>query len=92
MFLEAKRSLISGSTSIPIWVTILLVILGWNEFVAIISSPVYLVMALVVMSALFVIHHLRLSGPLMTFAHTIVNYLSSPISSPQVVENKAKDE
>jgi len=92
MFLDAKRALVSGSGSIPIWVIILLIILGWNEFIAIISSPIYLLLSLIIISSLFIIHHLHLSGPLMTFVHTISNYLNTSINSANDANIKAKDE
>lgn len=92
MFLDAKRALVSGSGSIPIWVIILLIILGWNEFIAIISSPFYLILSLIIMSSLFIIHHLHLSGPLMSFVHTLSNYLKTLINSTNDANIKAKDE
>lgn len=92
MFLDAKRSLVSGSSSIPAWIIILLIILGWNEFVAIISSPLYLFLTLTFLSALFIIHHLNLGGPLMTIVHTVISYLSTPIGQGNMPEIKAKNE
>lgn len=92
MFLDAKRSLVSGSGSIPVWVIILLIILGWNEFIAIISSPIYLLLSMILVSALFIIYHLHLSGPLMTVLHTLSDYLTTPINSIQDANTKAKEE
>ena len=92
MFLEAKRSLISGSNSIPAWVIILLIILGWNEFIAIISSPIYLFLALAFISAFFIIHHLHLTGPLMTMLSIVSRFLTAPINQNNFSENKAKSD
>lgn len=92
MFLEAKRSLVSGSNSIPAWVIILLIILGWNEFVAIISSPIYLFLTLVLISAFFIVHHLHLAGPLMTMISIVSRFLVSPINQNSFSDNKAKSE
>lgn len=92
MFLDAKRALVSGSGSIPIWIIILLVVLGWNEFIAIISSPIYLLLSMIIISSLFIIHHLHLSGPLMNFVYTLSNYLNAPVHSARDVNVKAKDE
>lgn len=49
-FLETKRSLISQATTIPPWIYVLLLILGWNEFMAIIRSPLYLMLFILVLS------------------------------------------
>lgn len=92
MFLEAKRSLVSGSNSIPPWVILLLIILGWNEFVAIISSPIYLFLALVLISAFFIVHHLHLAGPLMTMLSIVSRFLTAPINQNSFSDNKAKSE
>jgi protein SEY1 len=92
MFLDAKRALVSGSGSIPIWIIILLIVLGWNEFIAIISSPIYLLLSLIIISSLFIIHHLHLSGPLMTFVCTLSNYLNTPVNSANDADIKAKNE
>lgn len=90
MFLEAKRSLVSGSTSIPIWVVILLIVLGWNEFVTIISSPLYLFVALIFISSIFVIQYLHLGGPLMSVIYALKNILSTPLGPTN--SEKDKDE
>lgn len=92
MFLDAKRSLVYGSNSIPAWVIVLLIILGWNEFVAIISSPLYLFLTLLLLSSLFIIHHLNLRGPLMIIVQTVIGYLSTPIGPGNVSDDKAKNE
>lgn len=89
MFLEAKRSLVAGSTSIPIWVVILLVVLGWNEFITIISSPFYLFITLIIISCIVIVQYLHLGGPLMTAFYTLKTILSSPVSSS---DNKEKNE
>lgn len=50
-FLETKRALIAQSSTIPPWIYVLLLILGWNEFMAIIRSPLYLMIFILVLSA-----------------------------------------
>lgn len=92
MFLEAKRSLVSGSSSIPAWIIILLVVLGWNEFIAILSSPLYLFLTLTLLSSIFIVHHLNLKGPLMVILQTVIGYLSTPIGPGHISEIKAKNE
>ncbi len=44
MFIEAKRSLIQTEAKIPYWFVVLTILLGWNEFIAVISNPMYFVM------------------------------------------------
>ena len=76
IFLDAKRSLI----------------LGWYEFVAIISSPLYLLLTFILLSSFFIVYHLKLGGPILTVFQTAINYLSTPIGSGNSSDIKAKNE
>lgn len=90
IYLDAKRMQAYGSSGIPAWIIILLIILGWNEFVAIISSPLYLMLALTLISGIFLIHSLHLTGPLMTILNTVFSLLSTPVG--QTTAPVAKEE
>jgi len=59
-FVETKRSILATTSKIPWWVFILLLVLGWNEFLAIISSPLYLFLFLLTICAIAAIRVLRL--------------------------------
>lgn len=91
-YLDAKRVQAYGSTGIPAWVILLLIILGWNEFIAIISSPLYLMLALMLISSIFIVHHLRLSGPLMNVVNVIISMLSTPVGHNPVADVSAKED
>ena len=41
-YVEAKRSVVTTQAKIPYWVGVALIVLGWNEFVTLITSPLYL--------------------------------------------------
>lgn len=41
-YLEAKRSVVATQAKVPYWVGVLLIVLGWNEFWAVITNPLYL--------------------------------------------------
>ncbi|KAF9294912.1 Dynamin-like GTPase that mediates homotypic ER fusion [Linnemannia elongata] len=41
-YVEAKRSVVATQAKIPYWVGFALIVLGWNEFVTLITSPLYL--------------------------------------------------
>ncbi|GJJ68409.1 protein SEY1 [Entomortierella parvispora] len=45
-FVEAKRSVVSTQVKVPYWVGVALIILGWNEFMAILMNPLYLSLTL----------------------------------------------
>jgi len=42
-YLEAKRSVVATQSKLPTWVIVLLVVLGWNEFITILTNPIYIV-------------------------------------------------
>ncbi|KAG9064286.1 Dynamin-like GTPase that mediates homotypic ER fusion [Linnemannia hyalina] len=45
-YVEAKRSIVATQAKIPYWVGVALIVLGWNEFVTLITNPLYLSMTL----------------------------------------------
>jgi len=47
-YLEAKRSVVATQAKVPYWVGVALIILGWNEFMTIITSPFYLMVVVMV--------------------------------------------
>lgn len=59
-YLEAKRSMVSSISQIPYWIYAVLAILGWNEFVAVLRSPVYFTFLLLASAATYVIIQLNL--------------------------------
>jgi hypothetical protein len=50
-FIEAKRSAVSSQSRIPSWVYLLLLVLGWNEIMTILKSPMYLLLFLLLCGA-----------------------------------------
>ncbi|KAJ1656202.1 Dynamin-like GTPase that mediates homotypic ER fusion, partial [Coemansia sp. RSA 25] len=71
LFLEAKRSVVATHARVPPWVLVLLVLLGWNEAMAVLFNPVYLVLVCMVGAAAFVVHSLGLWRPLLRAANGV---------------------
>jgi hypothetical protein len=46
-FVEAKRSMVSSVAQIPLWMYGVLVVLGWNEAMAVLFNPLYFAMLLI---------------------------------------------
>jgi hypothetical protein len=46
------------------WLIVLLIVLGWNEFMAILTSPIYLIMFVFLVTAGYIVYALNLWGPL----------------------------
>ncbi|CAG8573267.1 11713_t:CDS:10 [Ambispora gerdemannii] len=70
-YLEAKRSVVSTTAHIPYYVYLLIVALGWNEFLSIITSPIYLVAFCFFGFIGYVIWLLNLTGPVENFARMV---------------------
>lgn len=66
LFVEAKRSTVSSMSQVPIWMYALVVVLGWNEFVAVLRSPVYFTMLLLLLTGAYFVWRMNMSGPLLT--------------------------
>ncbi|KAJ2908336.1 Dynamin-like GTPase that mediates homotypic ER fusion [Coemansia aciculifera] len=71
LFMEAKRSVVATHGRVPPWVLVLLVLLGWNEAMAVLFNPVYLVLVCLVGGAAFVVHSLGLWAPLLRAANGV---------------------
>ncbi|KAJ2516617.1 Dynamin-like GTPase that mediates homotypic ER fusion [Coemansia sp. RSA 1939] len=71
LYLEAKRAMVATQSHVPAWVLVLLVVLGWNEAMAILFNPLYLVLAALVGGSAFVIHSLGLWGPVARSANGV---------------------
>ena len=50
-YVEAKRSTVSSIAQIPYWMYGVLVVLGWNEAMAVLFSPVYFTFLLVALAS-----------------------------------------
>ncbi|KAJ2859726.1 Dynamin-like GTPase that mediates homotypic ER fusion [Coemansia aciculifera] len=68
LYLEAKRSMVTTHGKVPAWVLVLLVLLGWNEAMAVLFNPLYLVLVCMVGGAALVVHLLGMWGPLLRAA------------------------
>jgi len=72
-YLEAKRSVVATTARVPYWVLVMLVVLGWNEFMTILTSPTYLIIFSFFGFVGYVVWLLNLFGPVETFARMIVS-------------------
>ncbi|GAA6012285.1 hypothetical protein JCM11491_007082 [Sporobolomyces phaffii] len=72
-YLEAKRSMVASKAQIPVWIYGVLVVLGWNEFVAVIRSPVYFTFLLLAGAAAYVTWSLNMTGPVLAVTKGVTN-------------------
>ncbi len=50
-YVEAKRSIVSSVSQVPMWIYMLLVVLGWNEAMAVLFNPLYFTMLLMALGS-----------------------------------------
>ncbi|CAO1629264.1 unnamed protein product [Jaminaea pallidilutea] len=65
-YVEAKRSTVSSIAQVPLWIYGVMAILGWNEFIAVLSSPVYFTFLLLAGATVYVIWYLNMWGPVLS--------------------------
>lgn len=72
LFLDAKRSTISTTTSIPLYIYVLIVILGWNEFWAVLRNPFGFVALVMLVAGAYAVIQLNLAGPIERVAGAVL--------------------
>jgi len=70
-YVEAKRSMVSSISQIPLWMYAVIGILGWNEFIAVIKNPVYFSLLLIAAAGTFITIQLGMTGPVVTLARGV---------------------
>ncbi|MCJ1265835.1 Dynamin-like GTPase that mediates homotypic ER fusion [Lobaria immixta] len=65
VYVEAKRSAIGGMTQVPLYFYGLLLVLGWNEIVAVLRNPVYFMFLLMLGAGAYITYTLNLWGPML---------------------------
>ncbi|KAI9182954.1 Dynamin-like GTPase that mediates homotypic ER fusion [Blastocladiella emersonii ATCC 22665] len=65
MYTDAKRSVVATQAHIPRWLLGVMVVLGWNEFVELLRSPMLLLFLIFLGAVGFVVYATGMSGPLM---------------------------
>ncbi|CEH16881.1 protein sey1 [Ceraceosorus bombacis] len=72
-YVEAKRSTVSSIAQVPVWMYGVMVALGWNEFLAVVRSPLYFTFLLLLIAS----------------AYDAAPALAPPIAVPARAPNKA---
>lgn len=64
LFLDAKRSVVATTAKVPYWVLILILVLGWNEILYVLTSPLTMVLAVLGGGAFYAVYVTNLIGPI----------------------------
>ncbi|PKI85029.1 Dynamin-like GTPase that mediates homotypic ER fusion [Malassezia vespertilionis] len=84
-YVEAKRSTVSSMAQVPLWMYAVLVMLGWNEAMAVLRSPVYFTLLCMLIAGAYVVWRLNLGGPLFTVTTSVAREMQ------KVVEDKLRE-
>lgn len=79
--IDSKRSTIKSTTHIPPWIYIVIVVLGWNEFMMIIRNPLYVTLLLLSAVGFYFIHKFDLWGPVINVVESIIGETKTTIKS-----------
>ncbi|OAA67149.1 GTP-binding protein [Niveomyces insectorum RCEF 264] len=73
VYVEAKRSALGGITQVPLYFYVLLLVLGWNEILAVLRNPFLFLLLAIIMGGTYVAYSLALLGPMMQMANAASN-------------------
>lgn len=71
-YIEAKHSIISTTSEIPYWMFIIVIILGWNEFMAVLRNPLYFLLIIVLGGLIYILYRYDLIQPVIKFSQTLL--------------------
>lgn len=74
-FVETKRSLIQQVTHIPYYIYLIILVLGWNEFMAVLRNPFFFSLLLILGTSALVLYHLNLLTPALLVARRLFDEL-----------------
>ncbi|KAJ7121271.1 RHD3/Sey1 [Mycena crocata] len=80
-YVEAKRSTVASIAQIPYWMYGVLVVLGWNEAMAVLFNPLYFTFLLIGLATAYAVVQLGLVGPLFQVTRTIGNEVQRQASA-----------
>ncbi|MCO5592371.1 hypothetical protein L7F22_046373 [Adiantum nelumboides] len=70
-YVEAKRSMVSSIAQVPVWIYGVMVALGWNEFMAVVRSPLYFTFLVLCLAGAYVVWKLNMSGPILSVSKAV---------------------
>lgn len=72
-FVETKRSIVQHVTQIPYYVYLIIITLGWNEFMAVIRNPFTFALAIVLGASIYILYTLNLLKPAIAVGQRLID-------------------
>lgn len=85
LYLDSKRAMVANKTSIPVYIWMIILVLGWNEFMAILRNPFLFVIAIIGLTSFYFAYNTQMLGPILTVVSAMLN------QTKVVVKNKLRD-
>lgn len=71
-FIETKRSIVQHITQIPYYIYLVILVLGWNEFMAVLRNPFFFTLDLLTIAGVFVLYQLNLLSTATTILQRVI--------------------
>ncbi|GMM27875.1 dynamin-like GTPase [Martiniozyma asiatica (nom. inval.)] len=85
IYIEAKRSIVANTSSIPIYIYIIIAILGWNEFVFVLKNPLLFLLSILLISGFYLAYNTQMLGPIISVTTAALN------QSKKVAKDRLKE-
>jgi hypothetical protein len=71
-YVEAKRAIIQHVTQIPYYIYLVIAVLGWNEFIAVIRNPFFFSMLILLGAGVYVLYAMNLLKPAIAVVQRLI--------------------
>ncbi|KAI5963861.1 SEY1 [Candida theae] len=72
-FVETKRSIVQHVTQIPYYVYLIIIALGWNEFMAVVRNPFTFALAILFAASIYILYTLNLLKPAIAVGQRLID-------------------
>lgn len=84
-FIETKRSIIQHVTQIPYYIYLVILVLGWNEFMAILRNPFFFSLLIILGAGVYALYVTNLLAPAMAIVQRLIE------DSAAIAKEKARE-
>ncbi|GME73145.1 unnamed protein product [Ambrosiozyma monospora] len=85
IYVDAKRSIVTSTTQIPLYIYVIIAVLGWNEFMAILRNPLLFVLSIITVTGVYFAYNAEMLGPMLSIAFAMLE------QTKKVAKEKLKD-
>jgi len=79
LYIDAKHSVVATKSEIPYWMFIIIIILGWNEFMAVLRNPIYFLLALISIISVYALYRTNMIQPALKILRSILRDIGHQI-------------